>query len=354
MNATVTEITRSDLKEFVSVAAEFARAVPGKQALDLDACDPETLSRCWLELCAIGLDRCLLGESAGAAGVPDAAIAPLVGAIATGDGGLALLMLSSNLALASLEPEAAAAVPTRARWAYVPAGDEMSRASAPPVFRHGRLSGSVRLALGAADSDGYVVAASEDGRPVLVALERSAESLIVRPLGDQLGLRGARAAELTFGDSPARRIGDQRSAERMNSLLLTGVAAIARAVAARAGELALEYAENRYQGGGPIIMHGAVRDMLARIAERNVALSAEVDPAAPLDLATALAAKIVATDMAVESTIDAVQVFGGMGYMHETGVEKLMRDAKYCQLYPSANWIARERLLETQRQAGNT
>jgi alkylation response protein AidB-like acyl-CoA dehydrogenase len=42
---------------------------------------------------------------------------------------------------------------------------------------------------------------------------------------------------------------------------------------------------------------------------------------------------------------DAVQVFGGTGYMRETGAEKLMRDAKCLQLWPEPNWVARERLV---------
>ncbi len=68
------------------------------------------------------------------------------------------------------------------------------------------------------------------------------------------------------------------------------------------------------------------------------------------DLPGALARKTAVTDAAVLSTIDAVQVFGGMGYMHETGVEKLMRDAKYCQLFPTPNWHARDALLEFTRR----
>jgi alkylation response protein AidB-like acyl-CoA dehydrogenase len=94
-----------------------------------------------------------------------------------------------------------------------------------------------------------------------------------------------------------------------------------------------------------IIHHEAVRDMLAAMLERRAAaclpaLDAEGDESAEL------AAKIAASDAAVATTTDAVQVFGGTGYMHETGVEKLMRDAKYLQLWPEPNWIARGLLLE--------
>jgi len=68
-----------------------------------------------------------------------------------------------------------------------------------------------------------------------------------------------------------------------------------------------------------------------------------------LDGTQALAVKIAATDAAVASTTDAVQVFGGTGYMVETGIEKLMRDAKYCQLFPEPNWVAQDELMRSER-----
>jgi alkylation response protein AidB-like acyl-CoA dehydrogenase len=68
-----------------------------------------------------------------------------------------------------------------------------------------------------------------------------------------------------------------------------------------------------------------------------------------IDETHALVAKVAATDAAVMSTTDAVQVFGGSGYMVETGIEKLMRDAKYCQLFPEPNWVAQDELLRLER-----
>ena len=72
-----------------------------------------------------------------------------------------------------------------------------------------------------------------------------------------------------------------------------------------------------------------------------------------VDEAQAIVAKISATDAAVATTTDAVQVFGGTGYMVETGIEKLMRDAKYCQLFPEPNWVTQDELLRSER-AGRT
>jgi alkylation response protein AidB-like acyl-CoA dehydrogenase len=92
-------------------------------------------------------------------------------------------------------------------------------------------------------------------------------------------------------------------------------------------------------------------DMLSAMAVRLACLPQLA--AGPDGLQTAPsqapAAKIAATDAAVATTTDAVQVFGGTGYMVETGVEKLMRDAKYCQLFPEPNWVAHAELLRLER-----
>lgn len=350
MTATAaTTIDASELAEFVTVAGLYGQEVPGKLALELDVGSSDALRRCWKGLCEIGLDRCLLSETAGGAGLPDGALAPLTEAIAAGDGGVALLMLASNIALSLLPPELTEPLAEGARWSYVPAGGVRAMADSLPELRDGKLTGSANFALGAFDADGIVFACREGERLALAAVVNGAEGKTERRIGDQLALSAAPAAEIVLTGAPATRIGGADELERADSLLNAGVGAIARGIARRARSEALEYAENRYQGGGPIIIHGAVRDMLARMSERELGMAPATDPAAPVDIATALAQKIAATDAAVESTMDAVQVFGGMGYMHETGVEKLMRDAKYCQLYPTPNWIARDALLETQR-----
>ncbi|HET7177440.1 MAG TPA: acyl-CoA dehydrogenase family protein, partial [Solirubrobacterales bacterium] len=128
------------------------------------------------------------------------------------------------------------------------------------------------------------------------------------------------------------------------ALLRAGCAAIARGVSRRAQEMALAYAQERVQGGVPIVEHDAVRQMLAAMSVRLAATPAP--PGAELEQSAALAAKVAATEAAVATSTDAVQVFGGTGYMHETGVEKLMRDAKYLQLWPEPNWTADDALVK--------
>jgi hypothetical protein len=119
--------------------------------------------------------------------------------------------------------------------------------------------------------------------------------------------------------------------------------------------MAFEYAQARRQGGAAIIEHDAVSDMLAAMAVRlrcGPRLATDSSQIA-IGAAQALAAKVAATDAAVASTTDAVQIFGGTGYMRETGIEKLMRDAKYCQLFPEPNWVAEDELMGWERADRN-
>jgi len=140
------------------------------------------------------------------------------------------------------------------------------------------------------------------------------------------------------------------SAASALALLRAGTAAIAHGIARRAYEMALEYAHARRQGGVAIIEHDAVSDMLSAMAVRLACWpQIAADHGSEIDQAQALAAKIAATDAAVASTTDAVQVFGGTGYMVETGIEKLMRDAKYCQLFPEPNRVAHDELMRSER-----
>lgn len=129
----------------------------------------------------------------------------------------------------------------------------------------------------------------------------------------------------------------------MEALLYAATAAVAIGIVRRAYELATDYAATRRQGGGPIGHYGAVRQMLAAMAVRLEARPRM--PAEETDLRAALAATVAASHAAGHTTIDAVQVVGGSGYIADSGVEKLMRDAKYCELYPEPNWRAGARLL---------
>jgi alkylation response protein AidB-like acyl-CoA dehydrogenase len=278
--------------------------------------------------------------------------------LAVGDGGIAMCVLLCNAALATLADEQLADVPEGARWALVPVatGTEVT-------ISDGQIDGRVACALGAHGADGLVFLL--DGpAPVARALGAGTAGLRLERDLAQLGLRAAPAASVELaevdclcpsGCAPARD-GSGASSAAVSApsalaLLRAGTAAIAHGIARRAYEMALEYAHARQQGGVAIIEHDAVSDMLSAMAVRLACWPGiAVDPAGlAVEEAQALAAKIAATDAAVASTTDAVQVFGGTGYMVETGIEKLMRDAKYCQLFPEPNWVAHDELMRSER-----
>jgi butyryl-CoA dehydrogenase len=123
-----------------------------------------------------------------------------------------------------------------------------------------------------------------------------------------------------------------------------GVAAQAVGVAQGALEAAVDYARQRIQFGHPIISLQAVQLKLADMAiaveaARSLVYSVArtIDSGEKDFTGEAAMAKVFASDAAMKVTIDAVQVFGGAGYMQDYPVEKMMRDAKITQIYEGSN-----------------
>ncbi|MHB8491985.1 MAG: acyl-CoA dehydrogenase family protein [Solirubrobacteraceae bacterium] len=332
------------------VLMEMARGIAERElsprAAVLDRGEPGAMADCWRHLSEVGLDRALLDDEHGGSGLEAIELLAAIEELARGDGGVALSVLLSNAALTALGAERAAAIAQGARWVFVPV-----RSGTEVTIRGEQIDGRVMSALGAYGADGIVLAL--DGpHPDSIALAAGTPGLELERDEAQLGLCAAPAASIRFMAIDARSAGGTASAGGTEdptgalSLLRAGTAAIARGIASRAYEMALDYARARQQGGVRIIEHHAVSDMLVAMAER---LRAPLTPT--LGPADALAAKISATDAAVATTTDAVQIFGGTGYMSETGIEKLMRDAKFCQLFPEPNWVARHELMGLE-QAG--
>jgi alkylation response protein AidB-like acyl-CoA dehydrogenase len=176
---------------------------------------------------------------------------------------------------------------------------------------------------------------------------------------DKMGQRACPATELVFDDVfvPANHlIGKEGGGWELNRLIMsvtrTPVATIALGIARAAYERALDYAAERVQGGQPIVGHEAMQlmlaDMLIRVeAARGLVWKAAAATAAGKpSLKLASIAKTFASDAAVANATDAIQVLGGNGYMHEYGVEKLLRDAKLTQIYEGTNQINRLEIME--------
>jgi alkylation response protein AidB-like acyl-CoA dehydrogenase len=131
-----------------------------------------------------------------------------------------------------------------------------------------------------------------------------------------------------------------------------GVAAQATGIARAAFEHAREYADERVQFGRRLLDFQATRfklaDMAARISGARAltflgaeAMEGPVDPEAPSRGTLAAMAKLTASEAAVWTADEAVQIFGGYGYMRHYPVERLLRDAKGTEIYEGTNEIMR-------------
>jgi alkylation response protein AidB-like acyl-CoA dehydrogenase len=334
--------------QIVEVARELGTRELGPRALELDERREGALEAAWEKVTAVGFDRALVGVEDGGAELDRGSLLTCLEEIAAGDAGVAMLILLSNAAFVALPGELLADVAGDERWALVPAPPE-ELPTAARVHAGGKddgtFDGELCPALGALGATGLVVVTREPHAAVL-PIELDGAGIRVEASEPQLGLRAAASARISLSGvqvgCPLPPDRAEVAAARSLDLLRAGTAAIARGVARRAQRLAHEYALDRIQGGVPIVEHDAVRDMLAAMAVRIAGVPGADRGTGRCE---ALAAKVAATEAAVETATDAVQVFGGTGYMHETGVEKLMRDAKHLQLWPAPNWIARDLLM---------
>ena len=128
-------------------------------------------------------------------------------------------------------------------------------------------------------------------------------------------------------------------------LFRSGIASQALGIASGALELATEYAKERQAFGKPIAKHQAIAFKLADMATeiecaRALCLKAAwlKDQKLNFDKEGAMA-KLFASKVAMETTVEAVQVHGGYGFVKEYHVERLMRDAKITQIYEGTSEV---------------
>jgi alkylation response protein AidB-like acyl-CoA dehydrogenase len=174
------------------------------------------------------------------------------------------------------------------------------------------------------------------------------------PKEHKMGQRASQVGALTFGDvrlGPDALLGEAgRGFHMMMSVLdkgRVGIAALAVGIAQAGLEAAVDYAGTRKQFGKQIAEFQGVQWLLADMAKDIEAARLLVQSAASKidrgqDATKACSmAKCFAGDMAVARTADAVQVFGGSGYIRGFEVERLYRDAKITQIYEGTNQIQR-------------
>ena len=173
---------------------------------------------------------------------------------------------------------------------------------------------------------------------------------------DKMGIRASATRELIFNDAkvPAENLLGREGmgfiiAMKTFDVSRPGVAAQALGIAEGALEEALKYTYQRHQFGKNIISFQGIQWMLADMATQIEAARAliyevadMIDKGETKNIGHLSAmAKLFASDVAMRVTTDAVQLFGGYGYMREYPVEKMMRDAKITQIYEGTNQIQR-------------
>ena len=241
------------------------------------------------------------------------------------------------------------------------AGSDVSAIQTTAVRRGDEyvLNGSKMFISNAGQAAWFVVFASTDleaGHRGLSAFVVPADSggVVVERHLDKLGQRATDTSALAFQEvrvpasSRLREEGEGfKIAMRTLDLTRPGTAAGAVGVARAAFEHAVDYAKTRVQFGQPIAINQGVNflvaDMAAEIeAARLLTWQAAwlIDQGERATLQSSYA-KRVAADTAMKVTTDAVQIFGGYGYMKEYPVEKLMRDAKLFQIYEGTSQIQR-------------
>ncbi|WP_418604552.1 acyl-CoA dehydrogenase [Hwangdonia sp.] len=183
-------------------------------------------------------------------------------------------------------------------------------------------------------------------------VEKGTEGFHVGPKEDKLGIRGSDTHTLQFNDVKVpkeNRIGDDGFGFRFAMKTLSGgrigIAAQALGIAQGAYELALKYSKERKAFGTEICNHQAIAFKLADMhteiaAARHLVMKAawDKDQGNNYDMSSAMA-KLYASKVAMEHTVEAVQIHGGNGFVKEYHVERLMRDAKITQIYEGTSEI---------------
>lgn len=185
-------------------------------------------------------------------------------------------------------------------------------------------------------------------------VEKDMEGFVIGPKENKLGIRGSDTHSIMLNDVKVpknNRIGDDGFGFKFAMKTLSGgrigIAAQALGIASGSYELALKYSKERKAFGKEINKHQAIAFKLADMATeieaaRLLCLKSawEKDNGKNYDQSSAMA-KVFASETAMKTTIESVQIHGGNGFVKEYHVERLMRDAKITQIYEGTSEIQR-------------
>jgi acyl-CoA dehydrogenase len=240
------------------------------------------------------------------------------------------------------------------------AGSDVSgmRTTAERTGSGWKINGTKTFITNGSHADWYTVYAKTDkdaGHKGISAFVVPREAgVTVDKKEDKLGQRASDTAMISFNDVeiPGENLlGEENKGFKLAMMTLDrtrpGVAAMAVGIGRAAMEFASEYSKERVQFGVPIAMHQAIQFMIADMATKVEAGRLLVWQSASLldqgkrNTLACSHAKRFAADSAMEVATDAVQVYGGYGFIKEYPAEKLMRDAKIMQLYEGTSQIQR-------------
>ncbi|WP_339841254.1 acyl-CoA dehydrogenase [uncultured Maribacter sp.] len=222
---------------------------------------------------------------------------------------------------------------------------------------HYILNGTKNWITNGSSASVYIVIAQTDkekkhrGINALI-VEKGVEGFEIGPKENKLGIRGSDTHSLMFNDVKVpkeNRIGEDGFGFKFAMKTLAGgrigIAAQALGIAAGAYEMALKYSKQRKAFGTEICNHQAIAFKLADMhteiqAARLLVYQAAMDKdnGKDYDLSGAMA-KLYASKVAMETTVEAVQIHGGNGFVKDYHVERLMRDAKITQIYEGTSEI---------------
>ena len=231
------------------------------------------------------------------------------------------------------------------------------RTTAIDMGDHYLLNGTKNWITNGSSASVYLVIAQtnvELGHKGINALiiERGMDGFIIGAKEDKMGIRGSDTHTLLFNDVKVpkeNRIGEDGFGFKFAMKVLSGgrigIAAQALGIAAGAFELATEYSKQRKAFGKEIYKHQAIAFKLADMATEIEAArllvyksAIDKDQGRNYDQSSAMA-KLYASKVAMEQTVEAVQIHGGYGFVKEYHVERLMRDAKITQIYEGTSEV---------------
>jgi cyclohexane-1-carbonyl-CoA dehydrogenase len=199
-----------------------------------------------------------------------------------------------------------------------------------------------------------VLAKTGDKELTFFVVERDQDGIVIGNQEDKLGFRASDTSEVILEDvrvSEENRLGQEGEgfviAMKDFDMSRPGIAALALGIAEAALDFSFNYACERETFGKALIGRQAISFMLADAAMQiEAGRSLMIEAAKQHDrkksnIKLASMAKCFCSDMAMKITTDAVQIFGGYGYMKDYPVERLFRDAKLTQIFEGTNQIQR-------------